>query len=337
MSAPTLPCPEAVAELMRGALAWDNHACMPLRPADSSFLPQLARCRAAGMDVVSLNVGFGDSTIEEHVRMLAALRAWIADHPEDYVLAGTAAQIAAARAGGRMAILFDIEGMGAVDDQPDLVRLYYDLGVRWMLVAYNRNNRAGGGCQDDDQGLTPLGRAIVDEMAACGMIACGSHTGYRTARELIDHSPNPVIFSHSNPRGLYDHHRNIPDTLMQACATRGGVVGINGIGLFLGGADDLTGRMVRAIDYAVQRIGPEHVGLGLDYIFDAGELDEVLAKSPDMFPAELGYRPGMAMPMAAPEALPDIVLGLMRLGYPAEAITAILGGNLLRLAERIWK
>lgn len=337
MSAPTLPCPDAVAAVMGGAVVWDNHACMPLRPADTRFLPQLARCRAAGADAVTLNVGFGDSTIEEHLRMLASLRAWVRGRPDDYVLAGTVAEIQAAKASGRLAVLFDIEGMAAVGDQPSLVRAYYDLGVRWMLVAYNRNNLAGGGCQDDDQGLTPLGRAIVDEMAACGMIACGSHTGYRTARELIDHSPTPVIFSHSNPRALHEHHRNIPDELMRACAERGGVIGLNGIGLFLGGSDDLSERLVRAIDYAVQTVGPEHVGLGLDYCFDTSEVDELLAKSPHMFPVELGYRPGMPMPMVAPEALPEVVEGLIGLGYPAEAIGGILGGNLMRVAAQVWK
>jgi Membrane dipeptidase (Peptidase family M19) len=85
------------------------------------------------------------------------------------------------------------------------------------LVAYNSNNLAGGGCQDAD----------------CGMIVCCSHAGYRTAREVIDCSANPVIFSHSNPRALRDHARNIPDDLMRSCAARGWVIGINGIDLFL--------------------------------------------------------------------------------------------------------
>jgi membrane dipeptidase len=224
--------------------------------------------------------------------------------------------------------------MGAVGDQPSLVRLYYDLGVRWMLVAYNRNNLAGGGCQDEDDGLTPLGERILDEMAACGMIACCSHTGYRTAREVIDRSANPVIFSHSNPRAVWDHYRNIPDELMLACAARGGVVGLNGLGLFLG--DVATETFVRHVDHAVQLIGPEHVALGLDYVFDSSELDELIVKMPQTFPAELGYRPGMRMPMIEPERIPEIGQALLDRGYGEAAVAAILGGNLLRLAKQIW-
>src|SRR5690606_36645690 len=135
----------------------------------------------------------------------------------------------------------------AVADQPSLVSLYYELGVSWMLIAYNRNNAAGSGCQDEDRGLTDFGRMVIDEMTRVGMIVCCSHTGYRTAREVIDYSKNPVIFSHSNPRALRDHPRNIPDELMKACAARGGVVGINGIGLFLGENDNSTEAIVRHI------------------------------------------------------------------------------------------
>lgn len=337
MSAPVIEASPAIRELMARALVWDNHACMPLRGDDTAFLPELKRCRAAGVDAVTLNIGFGENSVEDHIRVVANMRHWLAQHTDDYVLAGTVEQINRAKAECKLAVLFDIEGMGAISDQPSLVKLYYDLGVRWMLVAYNRNNLAGGGCQDDDQGLTPLGRRIVDEMNACGMIACCSHTGYRSARELIDYSRDPVIFSHSNPRALWDHHRNIPDDLMQACAARGGVVGINGIGVFLGDNDNSTETIVRHIDYAVNLIGPEHVGLGLDYVYDTSEFDELLAKMPETFPAALGYAPGMSMPMVEPERIPAIGQALLDLGYPESAVTGILGANLMRVASQVWK
>lgn len=112
-------------------LAWDNHVCMPLRPHDLSFLPQLERHRRAGTDVVMLNVGFGDASIEAHLRMLAAIRAWIASHPQDYRLIESIADIHAAKAAGQLAIGFDIEGANAIGDQLSLLSLYRDLGVRW--------------------------------------------------------------------------------------------------------------------------------------------------------------------------------------------------------------
>jgi membrane dipeptidase len=267
--------------------------------------------------------------------MLAQFRRWLAARPAEYRLVRTADDITEARKTGQLAVCFDIEGMNAIEDQLSLIRLYYDLGVRWMLIAYNRTNRAGGGCQDQDGGLTQFGRQAIVEMARVGMVLCCSHTGYRTAREAIDYSPNPVIFSHSNPRALWDHPRNVPDDLLRACAARGGVVGINGIGIFLGRNDNSTEALVRHIDYTVQLLGAEHVGVSLDYCFDSAELDEFLAKNPAIFPPSMGYDCGLKM--VEPERLPALVDALMAKGYRSDSLARILGGNFLRIAKSVWK
>lgn len=316
-------------------LVWDNHACLPLRPDDLSFLPELERHRAAGTNVLMLNVGYGGDSIEQHIRMLATFRAWICAHPEHFRLIESVDDIARARVAGQLAIGFDIEGANAVADQLSLVGVYRDLGVRWMLLAYNRNNRAAGGCQDEDTGLTPFGRSLLDELAAQGIVACCSHTGYLTAREAIDASPTPVIFSHSNPRALADHPRNIPDDLIVACAARGGVIGINGIGLFLGDNDASPARVARAVAYVADLVGPSHVGIGLDFMHDHRELDETIAANPDQFPPELGYSTGMRF--LAPEGIPEVAQQLRQLGMSDDETAGVLGGNWLRVARQVWK
>ncbi|MGY2373994.1 dipeptidase [Pseudomonas sp. SDO524_S393] len=316
-------------------LVWDNHACMPLTPHDVSFLDQLEWHRRAGTDVVMLNVGFGDDAIEAHLRMLATFRAWLAARPTHYRLIHSVADIHAARAAGQLAVGFDIEGANAIGDQLSLIELYSDLGVRWMLLAYNQNNRAGGGCQDDDPGLSAFGRAMLEEMARVGMLGCCSHTGYRTAREAIDASPAPLIFSHSNPRALHAHPRNIPDELIRACAARGGVIGINGIGLFLGDNDASPANVARHVLYVAGLVGPEHVGLGLDFMHDSEEIDAYLAANPDKFPPHLGY--GAGMKMMAPDELPALADELSRAGMADAELAAVFGGNWLRLAEQVWR
>lgn len=315
-------------------LVFDSHGCMPLRPDDESFLPQLERYKASGVDAVFINVGFGDDGIEQHIRMLGLFRRWLAERPEDYALATSVEAIHAARAAGKLAVGFDIEGMNAISDQLSLISLYYDLGVRWMLIAYNRNNLVGGGCCDDDQGLTNFGRQVVEEMARVGMLLCCSHTGERTSREAIDLSPNPVIFSHSNPKGVWDHHRNIGDDVMRACAARGGVVGINGIGLFLGDNDNRSETIANHIDYAVSLLGEDHVGLGLDYVFDSRELDEDIVTRPHLF---AGYTIGGGLRMVAPEQISEIVEQLLQRGYSEDIIAKILGGNFMRVAGQVWR
>jgi len=316
-------------------IVWDNHACMPLRTGVEEFLPQLERHWKAGVTLVSLNVHFGESPWPEALLMLATFRHWIAGHPSRYRLIDTVGDIETAKGSGQLGITFDLEGGVAVEPHPGLVELYYRLGVRWMLIAYNKNNRLGGGCQDDDIGLTDYGRQIIDEMERVGMVLCCSHTGYRTAREAIEYSHRPVIFSHSNPRALWDHPRNIPDDLMRRCAATGGVVNINGFGIFLGNNDNSTDTLLRHIDYAAALIGAEHVGLGLDYVFDQAEMAEYIRAKPDLFPPEKGYLAEVTM--IEPERFPAIAEELLKRGYTTEQVRGILGENNLRVARKVWK
>ena len=327
--------PSPAAALLNDSLVWDHHACMPLRPDDASFLPQLARHRAAGFDAVTVNAGFGEMGPEAHLRMLAAMRHWLKARPAEYVLVETADDIEHARATGRLAVGFDIEGANALGGQASLVQLYYDLGVRWMLLAYNRASPAGGGCQEDDAGLTAFGREVIAEIERVGMLLCLSHTGHRTVRQALAIATRPVIFSHSNCAALHAHPRNVPDDLIRACATTGGVVGINGVGIFLGHNDISSATYARHVDHVVQLVGPAHASIALDYVFDSAELDEYTRTMQHTFPPGLGYELGARF--VPPEQIEEIVATLQGWGYADKDLKAILGGNLMRLARTVWR
>lgn len=323
--------------LIKSAIAWDNHACMPLRAGDFSFLPQLQRHADAGFDVVVLNIGFGDYSYAAHLEMLSTFVDWLSRHADRFTLARSVSDIESARGAGKLAVCFDVEGMGILDDGAlGKIGLLRELGVLWMLVAYNKGNRSGGGCHDEnDQGLTTFGREALKEMKRVGVIACCSHTGPRTALEVMEAADNPVIFSHSNARAVWNHPRNISDALARAAAETGGVIGVNGIGLFLGDNDTSTEAIVRHIDHFVQLIGPAHVGLGLDYVFDGQELTDFITAMPETFP---GYdRLVGEFGMIGPERLNDIVEALLARGYGEAAVKAIIGGNWLRVVQQVWR
>lgn len=321
-----------VRDALAGTVVWDNHSCMPLRPDDERFLPQLARYAKAGVRVVGLNVAFDGVDWDMAFRMLGAFRHWIRRHPKQYRLVETVADLTAKDR--RLGIFFDIEGGKSLNGQLSLVELYRDLGVRWMLMAYNQNNLLGGGCQDVDKGLTRFGRAVVTEMERVGMTVCCTHTGYRTTMDVMRHATKPVIFSHSNPLGVWKHKRNIRDEAIRACAETGGVVGVNGIGLFLGANDNRSATVARHIDYVAQLVGIDHVGLGLDYVFDSQELDDYLKQNPAMFPPEDGYAAGIRL--VAPEQVPEIGKELLQLGYGVPDLRKVFGANQLRVARATW-
>lgn len=323
------------AALLRSTVVWDNHGCMPLR-ADDRFLPQLERYRKAGVTVASLNVGFAKIPWTEHLRVLSFMRQWVAQRPDAYRLIGSPDDVHVCKREGKLGIVFDIEGMCPVEDNLSLIQTFYELGVRWMLIAYNYHNTAGAGCLDAvDGGLTSVGRAIIDEMKRVGMVLCVSHTGARTAAEALEYASSPVIFSHSNPNGDVPQPRNIPDALIRTCARKGGVVGLSGIGPFLGGDTQLVRRLLHQLRYVIDLVGARHVGLSLDYAFDSAELVDFMRLNPTLFPAGLDAAAGI--PMIEPEAFGEIAEGLARDNLTDEQIRGILGHNWLRIATEVWK
>lgn len=312
------------------ALVWDTHACFPLKP--NANLSELKRYRDSGVDFVSLNIGMDMDLFENILQILAGYRSFIRSHPDEYVLALTVSDILDAKQSGKLAIAFDLEGSEMLLGNIDLISLYYDLGVRQMLLAYNKDNRASGGCVEGNIGLTEFGKDVVREMNRVGMVVDATHMGYRATMEVFDLSTKPVIFSHSNPTALRTHVRNITDEQIKACAKTGGVVGINGIGDFLGGTQ--SEKVVEHIEYVMNLVGPEHVGIGLDYVVDKQELIDYVTFHPDIFPPD---KMKNVLSFVEPEQLPEITEILRRKGYSEQLIRGILGGNFLRVAKAVWK
>jgi membrane dipeptidase len=323
------------AALHADALVWDQHGCLPLRP-DEDAVDQLELYRRAGVDLVSINVGMDVTATADAFKVLAAFRRGLLARPDRYLIAAGTADVHKAKRSGRLAVTFDLEGTEPLDGELALLEAFHELGVRTVLIAYNLRNRAGGGCHDDPEvGLTQYGRDLVRELNELGILVDATHCSLRTTFDLFEVSSAPVVFSHSVPAGVKAHARNVSDAQMRACAATGGVVGINGLGIFLGDNDASTEALVRAVDYAVTVVGAEHVGLGLDYVFDQEELRTDLEQHPDVFPADGGYAEGLPH-FVSPLQLRELTAELLRLGYGEPDVRAILGGNFLRVASLVW-
>ncbi|CAL9280083.1 hypothetical protein SUDANB180_07364 [Streptomyces sp. enrichment culture] len=284
---------------------------------------------------MSVNVGYVPHSAADVAGLITSWRERIAaDHrlrPAESI-----GDVEAAGREGSVAVAFDLEDSGPLAGRLERVRQFYELGVRTMLPSYNNRNAAGGGCLDAvDEGLTAYGRALVREMNAVGMVADGSHCGARTGLDMCEVSEQPVIYSHSCMRSLWDHPRNITDEQARECAATGGVVGITGVGIFLGPNDASVDALVRHIDYAVELVGPEHVGVSTDYPFDHDDFNAMLQQSPELFPDS--YTRWGPIEFLAPERLLTVEDALIARGYPDDAVTAILGGNFRRVAAQVWQ
>lgn len=324
--------------LHRDALIWDAHACLPLHP--DADITMLRRHKDAGVTFVSINIGMDMNPLSQILPVIASFRAQLRARPDLFVPVDTIEDVRRAERTGRLAVAFDLEGAIPLCGRPEMVQLFYDLGVRQVHLAYNRNNDVAGGCYDRDMPLTPLGRRIVEAVHAAGMLMDCSHTGYRSSLDIMSLGLGPVIFSHANPRAIKGDLRNITDEQIDACVATGGIVCANGVGRFLtdpkGGVDAL----LDCVDYLVDRVGPQSVGLGVDYSYPAGGLDD---DPPGLdkgywWPPEHGYGGGISgIKIAPPERFPAITAGLLARGYAERDVRRILGLNMLELAGRVWK
>jgi len=323
-------------EVFRRSIVWDAHSCMPIKA--NQDLAAAERHRRAGATFVSLNVGMDFNPLGQCIRVIAGYRDWIRQHSDRFLLAETVEDVRRAKREGKLAIAFDLEGSVMLEDDLAMVALFRDLGVRQIHLAYNLNNSIAAGCHDEDRGLTELGRAVVKEINRVGMLMDCSHSGRRTSLEIMENSEKPVIFSHSNPKALRNHGRNIDDEQIDACARTGGVIGICGIGPFLGENDIRTETILRHIDYVAERVGTRHIGLGLDYVFHP-EVEDLppTERADKWWPRRFGYGSTQgAMRIVPPEQLPEIAEALVKRGLAEAEIVGILGGNFLRAAEATW-
>jgi len=269
------------------------------------------------------------------------------------------AEIAAAKSENRVGIVYGFQNATPFERDERLVRVFHALGVRIVQLAYMTGNLLADGCLEPrNGGLSLFGRAVIRELNRHGMLIDLSHVGDRSTLEAIDASAAPVAFTHANIRALADSPRNKTDEALRALAARGGVVGFTSLPGFTASdpREATLERYLDHIDYAVQLIGVEHVGLGLDFV--EGHVEGTLqptaprwggANVPDgtaglvaMLPTvppekirELVYRP-YADGIQSSDQLPNITDGLLRRGYSDMDVLAILGGNWLRLFEQVW-
>lgn len=326
--------------LFRDSLVWDD--LMPWLPGVNvdGIDEILPRFREVGVNFISLTLSAGaglGASISSTMHQIARVTQEIRKRGEWLVLARSVDEIRRAQANKKLAVNFNFQETLPFENDLKIIQVYYDLGVRQALLAYNQRNLVGDGCAErTDAGLSNFGVQVVKEMNRVGMLVDGSHSGYRTTMDAMEICEAPFVFSHSNPYAVRPHYRNIKDDQIKACAATGGVIGINGVGFWVGDWDASTDAIFRCLDYTVQLVGAEHVGLGFDYVHNLDGIIEAVRKAPLAWPPYKGEEM-VKHNYAGSEQMVRLVQLMLDHGYPGEAIKGILGENFAKLCERVWK
>lgn len=292
-----------------------------------------------GVTFTSVTIGSDELSVSDTVRWIGAARRYFAAHPERYIFVETVRDIRAAHATGKTAVNLHFQGSNCLLGDLNLVEVYRRLGVGHMLLAYNYRNLVGDGCHEaNDAGLSAFGKELIKEMNRVRMIVDLSHTGIRTAMDAIAESSQPVIVSHSNSRSVFDHQRNITDEVARAVAATGGVIGVNGVGLFLSAARrDISAAIIaKHADYFGRLVGPHHVGIGLDSVPDLKYFVENFGRKNMNRYRVGGYFSSQTPSFAGPDVIPEVAEALLALGWSVEAVRGFLGENWLRVMDSIW-
>lgn len=249
-------------------------------------------------------------------------------------LCRTCADIKAAREKGQIGILLSFEGADPLQHDIHLLRIFHELGVRGVGLAWSRRNQAADGSpfhtETDRQpsGLTAFGCELLAAAEASRMFIDVAHLNAAGFWDVIRHCRRPVIASHANCRALKDTPRNLTDAQIRAIAETGGVIGVNSVSAFVGdeppgparlGPEDL----VDHIDHIVQLTGTEHVGLGFDFCDVLGNFLQMPAYL-ETYDVIQGHAD-----------LCRVTEALICRGYADADIQRILGGNFLRFFEQV--
>jgi membrane dipeptidase len=318
----------------------------------------LPKMQAGGLDAAFLIVqagqgplsqeGYADAYRQATAKFDAVHRLTGQLAPKQTGLALTPGEVTRIAQSGRTVVMIGIENGYPVGTDLARVREFYDRGARYMSLAHTGHNQlsdshTGETTRDaPNNGISPLGRAVIAEMNRVGMMVDVSHLSKASMMQAAALSKAPIIASHSSVRALAEHNRNLDDEQLLALKKNGGVVHIVAYAAYVKAGThsgraplrNATGGRASApcpveaagqrplsvperpgvkefvdhIDYAVKVIGVDHVGIASD--FDGGGGIEGWDSAADTF---------------------NVTIELVRRGYSETDIAKLWSGNLLRV------
>ena len=292
--------------------------------------------RAGGVDAVHVTIAYHES-FREMVLNLESFNRWFERFPEIIFKGTSAADVRLAQETGRTAIFFGFQNPSPIEDDIGLVEICHQLGVRFMQLTYNNQSLLATGCyEDDDTGLTRMGKQVVQEMNRVGMVVDMSHSADRSTLEAIDHSRRPIAITHANPHWWHPALRNKSDEVLKALTGRGGILGFSVYPHHLkdGSACTLQS-FCEMVAEAASRYGAEHLGIGTDLCQD--QPDSIVEwMRVGRWSKVIDYGEGSASDAGFPP-MPSwfndnrdfgkISQGLLDVGFSKKEMDGIMGGN----------
>ena len=276
------------------------------------------------------NAFIPEMVLRKALNQVSALYAEIDESPDELMFCKTYEDIMEAKRTGKVGIMLSFEGVEPLYDDLSLLRVFYELGVRFVGLTWSRRNYAADGChfsmdvEDRGGGLTQFGEALVKEAERLGMIIDVSHINDRGFEDVMRFTEGPVIASHSNSREVGEIPRNLTDEQLKTLAERGSVAGLNILSRMASGRANqgTVEQLVDHLEHMKNVVGAEHLGLGLDCC--------------DMLRKYFPPSDDEAFDIIKHETLGQLTGELLERGFEKDEILGIYGGNWLRVYGEVF-
>lgn len=295
--------------------------------------------RLGGVDAIHVTIAYHEG-FRETVLNFERWNRWFEQHPDLIMKGQWASDIDIARQTNRTAVFFGFQNPSPIEDDIGLIEILHTLGARFMQLTYNNQSLLATGCyEENDAGLTRMGKQVVREMNRVGMVIDMSHSADRSTIEAAEYSDRPIAITHANPHNWAPALRNKRAEVLRAVTDTGGMLGFSLYPHHLKGKTDCTlTSFCEMIARTADIYGVAHLGIGSDLCQD--QPDSVVEwMRVGRWTKQIDYGEGSASAPGFPP-MPDwfqdnrdfgnIEQGLRDVGMSTTEIAAIMGGNWYR-------
>ncbi|MEZ5829790.1 MAG: membrane dipeptidase [Dongiaceae bacterium] len=295
--------------------------------------------REGGVDALHVTIAYHE-TFRETVANIEIWNRWFERLPDLIFQGFTADDVGRAQTSSRTAIFFGAQNPSMMEDDIGLIEVLHRLGLRFMQLSYNNQSLLATGCyEDDDPGLTRMGREVVAEMNRVGMVVDMSHSSERSTLDAIEHSSRPIAITHANPADWHPARRNKSHRVLRALAESRGMLGFSAYPHHLkDGSGCSLESFCTMIARTAELMGVSRLGLGTDLCQDQPDSVVEWMRS-GRWTKKIDYGEGSAAAPGFP-AMPSwfrdnrdfgkIAAGLRKVGMNEEEVAGVMGGNWLR-------
>ena len=244
----------------------------------------------------------------------------------------------------RTAIIFGFQNCSPIEDDIGLVEICHQLGARFMQLSYNNQSLLATGCyEDNDPGITRMGRQVIAEMNRVGLVVDMSHSADRSTLDAIEISERPIAITHANPTFWHPALRNKSDEVLKALGHSGGMLGFSIYPHHLKGKSDCTiDSFCEMIARTAELMGVDNIGIGSDLC--QGHPDSVVEwMRVGRWTKQVDYGEGSVSDAGVPimpswfcgnRDFGNLVKGLQNFGFSEGDVKKIMGGNWLTFFEK---